>query len=171
MLAFPGGDTFETALLGRPPWQSYMRVMGGALILQPHQQDEAGLSRDELLSGIRTRLLARLSLMIALLLVAPRLRVSTPPGIVSRIAEVLLPGSGRPWLRFGGVLSGVTMVAWFGLFFMATVGVSPTDDLHFFGFRIPLHIVLKVVAVFLFAVNLFLVIRSWKRPSPANQAP
>jgi hypothetical protein len=159
MLAFPGGDTIQTALAGRPPWQSYLRMLGGALIPPTHQQD---VWPEALLKDVRGFFLGMLSLVIALLLVAPRVRVSTAPGVGSRVADVLLPGSARAWLRFGGVLSGITMSAWWCLLgaFTRFPGVP--------RFSVSERVFLGTGAVLLFAVNLLLVIRAWKQSSPAN---
>jgi tetratricopeptide (TPR) repeat protein len=159
MLAFPGGDTIETALAGRPPWQSYLRMMGGALIPATYQEV---VGPGAFLNDVRSFFLGMLSLVIALLLVAPRVRVSAAPGVGSRVADILLPGSARAWLRFGGVLSGITMSAWWCL-----LGASSRfiPGVRFSGSE---RVFLASAAVLLFAANLLLVIRSWKRPTPAT---
>lgn len=177
MVAVPRGDRFERVFYGRSLWQNCLRSLAGPFLVT------SAVSVAEIpLRELRTGFFVMLSLGVALLLVAPRLRVTIRDTKVSRFGEILLPGASRVWLWLGGLPNGVLMVVWCGLLVYTSWAIAnpravfdPFMGGMFFGSNLTASYGIDVQAtrsgpvlpvttcVLLFAVNLALLVRSWRR--------
>jgi tetratricopeptide (TPR) repeat protein len=173
-LAAPGGEHFRTIWFGGP--------LGVRALMSPFLIRRSGPLDPP--AGMLRGMLVGLSIFVAWVLIVPRRRVSSPPGRVSLIGEIILPGSARPWMWLGGWIGGVAMTAW-GLVWLFTlmrrltvdllVGTgeitSPSVAVSAYGITprpgTPLTIPL-ILGALLFVANLILVLRSRKKASAAD---
>jgi tetratricopeptide (TPR) repeat protein len=173
----PRTERFERAMLNRTRAQAIWQVLAGPLARVNWSDVEDWYGH--FVPQFRRSALLVLSMATLVWLALPRLRTGDFSGSGSRIAELLLPGTSREWLWAGGLFAGIVTAAFV---FSLQLAVPATFDPLWREFLrgTPDHVLAAYSVVgqpvlwpyyaapaVIFGLNLFLVIRAWRRPPPA----